>query len=715
MNGSNFSMHPSAPHQHPSPSIHRRVLIGIAAGLIAAIPALGLAQPLHVAHDLRIELILDQGRLIGRDRMHIAPSQRDSLVFALSPGAEGLRVQVDGRPRPFSRRAAAVHVALTTEERGRPVDVDFQYQAVFDDPFPVNPYNTDNPGYGVAGTISAAGVFLLDGAGWYPDLADSRPTFALEVKAPAGILAVTAGRSLGHPTADGITLSRWQIDHPVRGLALSAAAYRVAERRLGESVVATYFRQANQDLSPAYLEAALGYLNFYQERFGPYPFPKFAVVENFFPTGYGFASYTLIGDRVLRLPFILGTSLGHEIAHCWWGNGVWVDFTAGNWSEGLTTYVADYLYQERESAEAARMARQQMLRNYTTLAPPEKDFPLARFMGRRDPATKAVGYDKSAMVFHMLRRTVGEDPFWGALRDLFASHRFRSASWDDIRRAMGRRAGHSLEGFFTQWVQRAGAPRLALEGVRVRPENGGWRVEGRLVQKPPHFRASWDLMLETTVGPATQSLELTGAAADFHITADARPTALFVDPEAHGLRRLDPTEIHPAVNALKASEAVTVVLCDRGAPDPPRLADILVRSLGIAPRAVVAEAEFDPLRAGDQDLILVGLPRDPARLPRLPAGVTLAPDRFVVAGNTFTDRADTFFGVFPHPEAGGRVAAVLVALGPAGADAAAGKITHYGRFSYLAFRNGVNQAKGFWPVEKSPVMIRWNDAGKGKR
>jgi hypothetical protein len=682
----------------------------VAAGWILAAPTPVRAEPLRVAHDLRVELILAEGRLIGHDRLRIAASRRDALVFQLSPRAEILRLEVDGRPQGFSRRAEALQVTLAPEAHGRPVDVALDYQVVFDDPFPVTPYNTDNPGFGVMGTLSTAGVFLLGGAGWYPDLVDSRPTFALQVKAPAGILAVTAGGSLGHETSDGASISRWRIDHPVRGLALSAAAYQVAERRLGETVVATYFRQGNQDLSAAYLEAASGYLELYQERFGPYPFPKFAVVENFFPTGYGFASYTLIGESVLRLPFIVATSLGHEIAHCWWGNGVWVDFAGGNWSEGLTTYVADYLYREREAADAARMAREQMLRRYTTLAPPERDFPLERFVGRRDPATQAVGYDKGAMVFHMLRRTVGEDHFWSALRDLFASHRFRPASWEDIRGAMEHRAGRSLDWFFHQWVRQPGAPRLELEQVQVRPENGAWRVAGQLRQQPPFFRASWDLAVETAAGTIVQPLEASGAVTDFSITTRAKPAALVVDPEAHGLRRLDPAEIPPAVNALKASAAVTVVLCDSGVSDPRRLADILVRSLGIGPRAtVVAEADVDPRRARDQDLILVGLPRDPSWLPRLPAGVVLAPDGFAVEGAAYADRADTFFGVFGRLDAG-RVTALLLPLGPEGAEAATAKITHYGRFSYLAFRNGVNQDKGFWPVAASPTVIRWEDS-----
>lgn len=45
-------------------------------------------------------------------------------------------------------------------------------------------------------------------------------------------------------------------------------------------------------------------------------------------------SYTLLGRTVIKMPFIVYTSLGHEIAHNWWGNSVFVDQEKGNWCEG---------------------------------------------------------------------------------------------------------------------------------------------------------------------------------------------------------------------------------------------------------------------------------------------------------------------------------------------------------------------------------------------
>jgi hypothetical protein len=75
-------------------------------------------------------------------------------------------------------------------------------------------------------------------------------------------------------------------------------------------------------------------------------------------------SFTLLGDQVIRLPFILDTSYGHEILHNWWGNGVFVDIARGNWCEGLTTYGADYLYKEQQSEAEARDYRRTSLQGY---------------------------------------------------------------------------------------------------------------------------------------------------------------------------------------------------------------------------------------------------------------------------------------------------------------------------------------------------------------
>ena len=114
----------------------------------------------------------------------------------------------------------------------------------------------------------------------------------------------------------------WQTEHPLPALTLAAGPYRIAEDRAGPIPIYTFFTAAHADLAKVYLQSVAADLALYQKLFGPYPFAKFAVVENFFPTGYGFPSWTLLGSSIVPLPFIVTTSLAHEIAHSWWGNGV---------------------------------------------------------------------------------------------------------------------------------------------------------------------------------------------------------------------------------------------------------------------------------------------------------------------------------------------------------------------------------------------------------
>ena len=73
---------------------------------------------------------------------------------------------------------------------------------------------------------------------------------------------------------------------------------------------------------PGTSTAGAQYLAMYDQLIGPYPYPKLALVENFWETGYGMPSFTLLGPTVLRFPFILRSSWPHEILHNWWGNGV---------------------------------------------------------------------------------------------------------------------------------------------------------------------------------------------------------------------------------------------------------------------------------------------------------------------------------------------------------------------------------------------------------
>src|SRR5690606_1282159 len=113
------------------------------------------------------------------------------------------------------------------------------------------------------------------------------------------------------------------------------------------------------------------------------------------------------------------------------------------------------------------------------------DFPLSRFGARHSSATEAVGYGKALMVFHMLRRDLGDRDFAAALRRFYQRHRFRRASWSDLEAVFSETARRDLAPMFRQWIERVGAPALALD-VEV-PEPGKLTVVVRQTQEEEPF------------------------------------------------------------------------------------------------------------------------------------------------------------------------------------------------------------------------------------
>ncbi len=679
--------------------------------LFALLVPIGIGEPTEASglrHNLDVTLVPEENRLYGVDSIEASIGGRTELSFFLSRRASVSKLIVGGRPSKFRFENGVLRLKLDPKMDLKAVRIIVHYEAVFNDPVPTHPINTDNPGYGVTGTISSKGCFLLAGAGWYPESEIGKASYHVNITAPSGMIALTAGRPLGHLTEGGKTVSRWEISQPVEGLSLSAGPYRIKERYLDRIRIATYFFPESISLADRYLEASEKFIRRYEKLFGPYPFEQFAIVENFFQTGYGFPSYTLLGSRVLRLPFIPDTSLGHEIAHCWWGNGVLIDDESGNWSEALATYVADYLNMELLGAAEARDYRLQMLRNYTALASTEAEFPLAGFRSRFDPESKVIGYDKGAMVFHMLRKRLGDESFWTALREIYRTRCFEKVSWKDFQSVFERIYGQPLGLFFDQWIFRKGAPELALKGVsRIRSDRG-YRVTGIVEQEDPTYDLRQvDITVETASSTHRKRLNVSGSSTVFEWSMEEMPVRIRLDPDSHLLRKLHPSEMPASINSLKGSQDLLVILAD-GLPIEVRdSAHLLIRSLGLKQGTTVSETKLESTKIEGRDLLIIGSPRREPLLNRLPDLVRLEIDRFTVDGRLYDRSGDAFFGVFEHPTDKDRAAAVFFPLSVAAVNPAAEKITHYGKYSYLVFREGGNREKGIWPIDRTPMEVRW--------
>ena len=665
-------------------------------------------QTLH--HELEVEIFNDSKTLRGTDTIRF-PRGMSRIQVAFRPGVRIL--DVGGAAVTY--KDGIVHLNLEPEDPS-PKTAVLRYEGVFDDPFEAEPFSMDNPGQGVMGTITRDAAFFLAGSGWYPlILEDTAETFRVSVTVPKGIYAVMEGRLESHTDEAERSLSVWSVTRPSGSLAMFAGRYVVNERMHDKVRIATYFFPANAGLSTRYLDAAQRHIGRYEELHGAYPFEKFAVVENFFPTGYGFPSFTLLGSRVLRLPFIPDTSLRHEVAHCWWGNGVLVDAAGGNWCEGLTTYVADYLSKEEHSLKEARDYRFHTLEKYTLLASGTRDFPLSNFRSRFNPASQAVGYGKAMFVFHMMRLQIGDASFWAALRDIYTQRLYKKTSWSHFMDAFAEHGGLSpddVRTFHDQWITRPGVLQLAMNRPRIVSAAGGQEVEGALIQKSPRFKVPVPVAVTGATVSRRVNVDLDDATAKFSIRIKEAPRTIAADPDFDVFRLLYPEEIPATVNAIKGSQALSAVLAE---DSPKQWAEIfrgLLTGLNQGGTPIWSESRFAAEDTVGEDLLFFGMPKRKkgrSLLSELGDAVVLSSRSFRVGEGIASRNADTMFAVFKRKQ---RLVAVFLPVEGTDIDTVvrtARKITHYGRYGRLSFKDGVNIGKGDSGVPESPLVVDLGD------
>lgn len=656
-----------------------------------------LAQ--QVQQHLSLRLYPGEHRLVGSAEYVIAPGPRSEWTLHLSPRADLLQVSCAGHPARYRFTSGQLRIDLPSAPKTVPLSI--RYELKFAEHPPAQPAHSEDPSYGITASIQPAGTFLGAGTGWLP-LAGKPQDLMLEIIGPEGYRAVTTGRFVDSQQDSGRTITRWRLSGVDRESALAAGYYQIRRRTDGVPVYA-FFGADNLELADSYLKTAGQYLDFYQKKFGPYPFPQFVIAENFFPTGYGYPGWTLLGSSVIRLPFIVHTSLVHELAHCWWGNGVRPDRSQGNWSEGLATYVADYLVRERSSPAEARGYRLKILRDYATLA--DGGGALRDFQSRFDRRSQVIGYGKGAMVFHMIRTRIGDQAFWAGLREAARRYMFATASWEDLLHCFADQGFPTLVEDFRPWLVRKDIPELAFAQVKLTADKTVWTVKGFVEQRgKPWAHLQLDILLRCEGRDQTQHLALEGRQTPFVFTTRQRPLSLQGDPEVNLMRLLAPTELPATVNHLRAADPLTVFSCGAAAHDQ-RPLQVLLAALR-KPGATVTGVAHLPRPLPQGTLLVYGrgcvdrLPVSPnAQATKLLAGLHHPnPDHSTLMVLKRADQADAVIGIFqPAP-------------GDA-AQAVARKIPHYGKYSYLDFNGPRNVQKMTWEADSSPLLICFPKAG----
>jgi aminopeptidase N len=623
-----------------------KILLGVALMLtLGATPAQAMVE-----YQLAVAFNLDQQTVQGVASLTIPSGQ--GLHLDLN-GLTIAALDLNGQPLAAPRNGI-----LAVPANGNEQHLSVHYQKSFQG-------SHDN-------LVSPDGIALT--SSWHP-LPDIDCRYHLQVSLPKGFEAVSEADRIDTETTAGGKTERFTIDQALPGITLVAGPYVVAKDTFGNNqTLYSYFFAEDADLAASYRQKALAYLKRYEELIGPYPYQRFSIVENRLPTGFAMAAYTLLGQSIVRLPFITDTSLGHEILHSWFGNAIRVDQSQGNWCEGLVTYMADQAF-AADRGEGAAFRRDELLK-YQHYVRPDTAIAVKDFHGAEpggdiaQQAIRAVGYGKTAMIFRMLDLKIGHDRFIAGLRHLYKTMNRKVAGWDSLE-ASFEQGGESLKPFFDQWLNRRDLPRVTAEDIDLAEKDGVLTLSFTLHQATdtPYTLA---VPVVVVAGNNITRIQVPTTSADRKVVLSLKeyPSALVIDPDYDLMRVLATIEVPPSWDWFNGSAKRLAVV---GSPADYDLYRPLIEQLKAQGVAVASSDKVTYDDLASQAIIFLGtsgaLSRSLFANPSYPA-----------TGMTIDIRKNPLNSQYP---------AVLVsASSRAEVEAGFPKLRHYGTYGYLHFDNG---------------------------
>ncbi len=327
------------------------------------------------------------------------------------------------------------------------------------------------PGFPTIVANSARGAPRIESA----PAAPSRKLYVFRASQPVRYLAFVVSRFARAETATVAFPPRQ--DHGPASVPLVGPSYS----SLNLSVEANPRQvQRGRELGDRAADIAL----FYHSLIGDVPYSSFtiALVESDLPGGHSPGYFAALNQPLPTSPLVWRNDpaafssfpdffLAHELAHQWWGQAIgWRNYHEQWLSEGFAQYFAA-LYAQKQKGDDVFASVLRQLRKWGMDNSDQGPVYLGYRLGHvRDQSRifRALVYNKGAAVLHMLRRLVGDEPFFRGLRRFYNASRFHKAGTVELRAAMETETGMSLERFFERWIYGATLPKLKV----------GYRTEG---------------------------------------------------------------------------------------------------------------------------------------------------------------------------------------------------------------------------------------------
>ncbi|MFZ2053195.1 MAG: M1 family aminopeptidase [Candidatus Aminicenantales bacterium] len=347
-------------------------------------------------------------------------------------------------------------------------------------------------------------------AQWYPaPLIEDYFTARLKIIVPPDYSSISNGQLLEQGVLNGIQkvteidkigsfFSVFETKRPLKYLSFLVGRLSLTREKEGNPSLASYSEPQVRSAKKDFLDEAGRILEFYESRFGPFPFENLRIIQRLWMTagGHSPASFIVLNElpRVSQLdsgirsrlignpdsPVDLSSKwreyfIAHEIAHQWWGQGVTSARYRDQWlSEGLAQYAA-VLYIQAKYGENALADILKKFSRWTEKKSKWGPITMGSRLSFTDfEAYQAIVYDKTALILNMLRDLLGDEIFFTGLKEFFAAHKYSAATTGQFCRMMEKVSGRDLSEFFRLWFDSHVLPETRVSTWIVGRETGSF-------------------------------------------------------------------------------------------------------------------------------------------------------------------------------------------------------------------------------------------------
>ncbi|HLL69858.1 MAG TPA: M1 family aminopeptidase [Pyrinomonadaceae bacterium] len=395
--------------------------------------------------------------------------------------------------------------------------------------------------------VGNEGSYLMYAARWFPfhDYAADRATSDITVIVPTGFQV--AGSSDEPPTQTAGTAGtvRYRFVHRTPALIGNIAAGRYVTRtlRIGGYELQFFVQPGSEGRVERFGEVMGQALQFYTKQYGAPAFGTRYTIAQI--DDESLEAYAAPGMQFLSSSFFdparptKEERLQRETAYQWWGFTVALKSFDDAWlSQGLAEWSA-FALRESTLAGAALDASQRDMQERALMF--EQSASILRAPSQLDdtsPQYQSIIFYKGAMVFRMLRETIGKEKFDDLLRKLYQEYRGKSVSIDDFERLTTREVGLNMRYFFARWVEGTGVPEFTVDYQIIRTRTNKFRARGTVKQNFEGLRMPVEVMLRAEGDNQNQitTVRIDEKSEDFDFESNGAPLEVLVDPNNKILR-----------------------------------------------------------------------------------------------------------------------------------------------------------------------------------